>query len=88
MSLAVLAQEPSSPVARSAQRAPLADRVAEFEMMMLRTVEGQATELGWRRDAVTDLRPEDYLDPIMAKTCWYTTVHPFASAPGGDWWGG
>ena len=57
--------------------ASLADRVAgEFEVMMLRTVEGQATELGWRRDAVVDLTPEDYLELIMRKTCWYTTVHP------------
>jgi geranylgeranyl diphosphate synthase type II len=74
--LAVLAQ---SFLRRSLDRyrASLADRVAnEFEVMMLRTVEGQATELGWRRDAVVDLTPEDYLDLIMRKTCWYTTVHP------------
>jgi geranylgeranyl diphosphate synthase type II len=44
--------------------------------MALRTLEGQATELGWRRDAVEALEPEDYLDLIMHKTCWYTTVHP------------
>ena len=44
--------------------------------MALRTLEGQATELGWRRDGVTDLTPEDYLDLIMHKTCWYTTIHP------------
>jgi geranylgeranyl diphosphate synthase type II len=37
---------------------------------------GQATELGWRRDAVARLAPEDYLELIMHKTCWYTTVHP------------
>jgi geranylgeranyl diphosphate synthase type II len=57
--------------------AGLADLVArEFETMLLRTVEGQAIELGWRRDAVFDLTPEDYLDLIMRKTCWYTTIHP------------
>ena len=44
--------------------------------MMLHTLEGQATELGWRRDIVVDLTPEDYLDLIMRKTCWYTTIHP------------
>ena len=44
--------------------------------MALRTLEGQATELGWRRDGVDTLEPEDYLDLIMHKTCWYTTVHP------------
>ncbi len=48
----------------------------EFDTMALRTLEGQATELGWRRDNVTDLTPEDYLDLIMHKTCWYTTIHP------------
>jgi geranylgeranyl diphosphate synthase, type II len=37
---------------------------------------GQATELGWRRDAVARLAPEDYLELIMHKTCWYTTIHP------------
>ncbi len=57
--------------------AGLAERVAsEFETMMLRTVEGQAMELGWCRDVVVDLQPEDYLDLIMHKTCWYTTIHP------------
>jgi geranylgeranyl diphosphate synthase type II len=55
----------------------LADRLLhEFDAMALRTLEGQATELGWRRDGVEELRPEDYLDLIMHKTCWYTTVHP------------
>ncbi len=57
--------------------AQLADRVLEeFDTMALRTLEGQATELGWRRDNVSDLTPEHYLDLIMHKTCWYTTVHP------------
>ncbi len=55
----------------------LAERLlAEFDAMALRTLEGQATELGWRRDGVEELRPEDYLDLIMHKTCWYTTMHP------------
>ena len=44
--------------------------------MALRTLEGQATELGWRRDGVTGLTAEDFLDLIMHKTCWYTTIHP------------
>jgi geranylgeranyl diphosphate synthase type II len=55
----------------------IADRVLEeFDTMALRTLEGQATELGWRHDNVTDLTPEDYLELIMHKTCWYTTIHP------------
>jgi len=55
----------------------LARRVAdEFVLMAQRTTEGQATELGWIRDHVVDLTPDDYLDMVMRKTCWYTTVHP------------
>jgi len=55
----------------------LAERVhTEFDTMAMRTLEGQATELGWRRDRTADLTPEDYLNLIMHKTCWYTTIHP------------
>jgi geranylgeranyl diphosphate synthase type II len=55
----------------------LARRVAdEFVAMAQHTTEGQATELGWIRDNVVDLTPDDYLDMVMRKTCWYTTVHP------------
>ena len=55
----------------------LASRVGdEFDRMARRTLEGQARELGWRRDGATDLGPDDYLDLIMHKTCWYTTIHP------------
>jgi geranylgeranyl diphosphate synthase type II len=55
----------------------LAARIGdEFDLMARRTIEGQARELGWRRDAVLELEPEDYLDLIMHKTCWYTTIHP------------
>ena len=48
----------------------------EFDTMAMRTLEGQAIELGWQLDNVEDLRPEDYLELIMHKTCWYTTIHP------------
>jgi geranylgeranyl diphosphate synthase, type II len=55
----------------------LADLVwAEFDTMAIRTLEGQAIEAGWRRDNVENVRPEDYLNLIMHKTCWYTTIHP------------
>jgi geranylgeranyl diphosphate synthase, type II len=55
----------------------LAARVGdEFDLMARRTLEGQARELGWRRDVVLELDPDDYLDLIMHKTCWYTTIHP------------
>jgi geranylgeranyl diphosphate synthase type II len=55
----------------------LADLVwTEFDTMAMRTLEGQATEVGWQLDNVEHLRPEDYLELIMHKTCWYTTIHP------------
>ena len=55
----------------------LADLVwHEFDTMAMRTLEGQAIEVGWQLDNVEDLRPEDYLELIMHKTCWYTTIHP------------
>jgi geranylgeranyl diphosphate synthase type II len=74
--LAVLA---NSVLRRHSQRLDddVADRLLEeFEVMALRTLEGQATELGWRHDDVRGLTPEDYLDLIMHKTCWYTSIHP------------
>lgn len=74
--LAVLANRVLRRHARRLDRA-LADRVLEeFEVMALRTLEGQATELGWRDQGVVALTPEDYLELIMHKTCWYTTIHP------------
>ncbi|WP_040496242.1 polyprenyl synthetase family protein [Ilumatobacter nonamiensis] len=48
----------------------------DFDRMLQHTVEGQAIELGWQRDVVIDLDADDYLDMIMRKTCWYTTIHP------------
>ncbi len=48
----------------------------EFDTMLEHTLGGQALELGWRRDRVVDLDEEAYLDLIMRKTCWYTTVNP------------
>ncbi|CAN5900074.1 geranylgeranyl diphosphate synthase CrtE [soil metagenome] len=55
----------------------LASRIwSEFDFMARQTVEGQAVELGWQRDGRTDLTPDDYLELIMKKTCWYTAVLP------------
>ena len=50
--------------------------VREFVTMVQTTTEGQALELGWRRDNVVDLRPADYLRMAMRKTGWYTSVSP------------
>jgi len=40
------------------------------------SVEGQAMELGWRRENIADLDTIDYLRMILKKTCWYTTIYP------------
>jgi geranylgeranyl diphosphate synthase type II len=65
----------------------MADLVAqEFEQMARHTVEGQAVELAWRRDGTLAVTPEDYLDLILRKTCWYTTIHPLrVGAMIGSW---
>jgi geranylgeranyl diphosphate synthase, type II len=55
----------------------VSDRIAsEFEFMARQTVEGQALDIGTRIDNRLDLQPDDYLDLIMKKTCWYTTILP------------
>jgi geranylgeranyl diphosphate synthase, type II len=55
----------------------LADLVwAEFDTMAMRTLEGQAIEVGWQRDNFEAVQPQDYLHLIMHKTCWYTIIHP------------
>jgi geranylgeranyl diphosphate synthase type II len=56
---------------------PMAMRVLEeMQRMAEETVEGQAIELGWRRDNATHLSDADYLLMILKKTCWYTTIFP------------
>jgi geranylgeranyl diphosphate synthase type II len=44
--------------------------------MARESVEGQAIELGWRRDNVFDIGQAGYLEMILKKTCWYTTIYP------------
>jgi geranylgeranyl diphosphate synthase type II len=48
----------------------------ETERMAWETTEGQALELGWRRDNRADVGDEDYLVMVLKKTCWLTTIHP------------
>jgi geranylgeranyl diphosphate synthase, type II len=48
----------------------------EAERMARESIEGQAMELGWRRDNATNLSEADYLDMVLKKTCWYTTIFP------------
>lgn len=48
----------------------------ETERMARESAEGQAFELGWRRDNVTDVAEADYLLMVLKKTCWLATIHP------------
>lgn len=48
----------------------------ETQRMAQETVEGQAIELGWRRDNAVHLDDGDYLRMTLKKTCWYTAIFP------------
>jgi len=50
--------------------------VAEFNHLLLQSLEGQAMELGWIRDNACDVSEGDYLGMILKKTCWYSFIHP------------
>ncbi len=50
--------------------------VEELIRMGRESAEGQALELGWRRDNVVDLCDADYFEMVLKKTCWYTTISP------------
>ena len=55
----------------------LAMRVLEeTERMALESAEGQAMELGWRRDNNCDLEDDDYCVMALKKTCWLAAIHP------------
>jgi len=48
----------------------------EAERMARESIEGQALELGWRRDNALTLDDADYLEMVLKKTCWYSTIFP------------
>ena len=48
----------------------------EMEITALESAEGQALELGWRRDNRFDLGEADYLEMVLKKTCWFATIYP------------
>lgn len=48
----------------------------ETQRMALESAEGQAMELGWRRDNTSDLTESDYLVMVLKKTCWFGTIFP------------
>jgi geranylgeranyl diphosphate synthase type II len=55
----------------------LGARLLEESLRMSReSAEGQALELGWRRDNTMTLREADYLEMVLKKTCWLATIHP------------
>jgi geranylgeranyl diphosphate synthase type II len=48
----------------------------EFDHMLLRSLEGQAMELGWIRNNDCLLKTDDYVRMVLRKTCWYSFIHP------------
>ncbi len=50
--------------------------IEETERMAHECAEGQALELGWRRDNTSCLEDEDYLEMVLKKTCWLATIYP------------
>jgi geranylgeranyl diphosphate synthase type II len=48
----------------------------ETQRMARETVEGQAMELWWRESNETHVTEDDYLELILKKTCWYSTLYP------------
>jgi len=50
--------------------------VEETELMMRRSLEGQALELAWIRDNVCELDVKDYLQMCLKKTSWYSFIYP------------
>lgn len=50
--------------------------LAETEVMLRQSLEGQAIELGWIRDNVCELTDKDYLRMCLKKTSWYSFIYP------------
>ena len=50
--------------------------VAETARMARESAEGQALELGWRRDNSADITESDYLTMVLKKTCWLAVILP------------
>jgi geranylgeranyl diphosphate synthase type II len=50
--------------------------MAETEVMLRHSLEGQAIELGWIRDNICRLTLRDYLRMCLKKTSWYSFIYP------------
>jgi geranylgeranyl pyrophosphate synthase len=48
----------------------------EVDHMLIESLEGQATELGWVRDNDLSVGTDDYLRLVLKKTAWYSFIHP------------
>lgn len=48
----------------------------EVDHMLVESLEGQATELGWVRDNDLTVGADDYLLLVLKKTAWYSFIHP------------
>ncbi|MCK6590579.1 MAG: polyprenyl synthetase family protein [Polyangiaceae bacterium] len=48
----------------------------ETARMGLESAEGQALDMGWRRDNVLDLTDAHYFNMVLKKTCWLATILP------------
>jgi geranylgeranyl diphosphate synthase type II len=48
----------------------------ETQRMARESAEGQAMELGWRRDNVTTVDDAGYMEMVLKKTCWFGTIYP------------
>mgnify|MGYP000317326873 CR=1 FL=1 len=51
----------------------------ELTEMIVRTIEGQALDLGWVRDGCFDISVDDYLDMATHKTAFYSGATPLAA---------
>ena len=52
------------------------DVLLDTERMSEESAEGQAMELGWRRDNIIELEDEDYFTMVLKKTSWLAVIYP------------
>lgn len=50
--------------------------IQETEQVAQESAEGQALELGWRKDNLLDVTEADYLEMVLKKTCFLATIYP------------
>lgn len=50
--------------------------IEEAETVAAKSAEGQAMELGWRRENAVDVTESDYLQMVLKKTCWLAAIYP------------